>query len=480
MSDHPNFSDLGLIAPLSQTLADLGYEMPSPIQQKAIPVLLEGRDLVAQAQTGTGKTAAFALPILQKIDLKRLVPQALILAPTRELAIQVAESFQHYAKKLENFHVLPIYGGQDYERQLRALKRGVHVVVGTPGRVMDHLRSKKLSLATVETVILDEADEMLKMGFLTDVEWILSQIPKEHQAGFFSATMPNSIKKIVKDYLSDPVTIKIKAQSVASLAIQQNALFVQQRNKLEAITRYLEVEPFEAILIFVRTKNATSELAEKLIARGYSVAALNGDMNQSARERVVTQIKNRALDVIVATDVAARGLDVDRLSHIINYDIPSDVETYVHRIGRTGRAGREGKSVLFLTPRESGFLKDVERMIEKKVELIDPPSIAQIKSSRVDSFVKGVFAVAGENNLDYYRELVEKIAHDSEHELLTVAAALLKMAQKDKPLQMKGDKDILLEEDLSQPPRNSKNRSRKPSSSHKPKGAKRKSFGRRS
>lgn len=471
MSQTIAFNDLGIIKPLLNALEDLGYETPSTIQQKTIPVLLDGCDLVAQAQTGTGKTAAFALPILQKLDLKRAVPQALVLTPTRELAIQVAESFQRYAKHLKNFHVVPIYGGQDYQQQLRALKRGVHVVVGTPGRIMDHLRNQKLSLLTIDTVILDEADEMLKMGFLNDVEWILGQIPHEHQSAFFSATMPDSIKKITKNYLSKPVNVKIEARSIAATGTEQSAMLVNQRNKLEAITRYLEIEPFEAIIIFTRTKNATSELAEKLAARGYLVAALNGDMNQAAREKVIERIKRKSLDIVVATDVAARGLDVDRLSHVINYDAPSDVETYVHRIGRTGRAGRQGKSVLLLTPRERGFLNDIQRITAKKVMVIDPPSVAALRSNRVDNFVRQVLGVMDSDKLDYYRELAEKIAHDSERDMLCVAAALLKIAQKDKPLQMKGGKDVLLEEEQHSysPPRKKRRASGPP---HRQRGKK--------
>lgn len=365
MTDTSTFKQLDLPQPILSALTELGYESPTPIQAQSIPVLLSGGDLLAQAQTGTGKTAAFALPILSHLDVSLNAPQALVIAPTRELAIQVAEAFQSYAKHLKGFHVLPIYGGQDFRGQLRALKRGVQVVVGTPGRVMDHLRRGTLSLEALTTVVLDEADEMLKMGFIEDIEWILEQIPQAHQTALFSATMPEYIKKISQRYLKDAKHLQIKPTRNAIEKIEQFYLRVKREQKLEVLTRVLEIEAVDASIIFVRTKNCSAELAEKLQARGYAAAALNGDMNQSLREKVINQLKRGALDMVVATDVAARGIDVQRITHVINYDIPHDTEAYIHRIGRTGRAGRTGKAVLFVTPREYRLLKDIERAIQK-------------------------------------------------------------------------------------------------------------------
>lgn len=461
MTETNTFTDLALTKPLLRALSDLGYETPFPIQQRSIPVLLSGANLIAQAQTGTGKTAAFALPILQKLNLKQARPQALVLAPTRELAIQVAEAFQSYAKHLPNFHVAPIYGGQDYQPQLRALKRGVHVVVGTPGRVMDHIRRGKLALDHIKTLVLDEADEMLKMGFLEDVKWVLEQMPQDHQGALFSATMPNSIKNVAKTYFTDPQQVKIEAKSITTTNIEQSAMLVSQKNKIEALTRYLEVEMYDAAIVFARTKNSTAEIAHKLAARGYSAAALNGDMSQNLREKVIERVKRNSLDIIVATDVAARGLDVERLSHVINYDAPCDAETYVHRIGRTGRAGRKGKSLLLITPREQHFLRDIERATRLKVDLIDPPSVEALKDSRVENFTKHVLGVLQKGRLDYYRELVEKIAHQHESSELDVAAALLKIAQKDKPLQIHGEDKSLVEKGEFQPRRGSNQPRRK-------------------
>lgn len=443
-SESTTFNDFGLAKPLMTALSDLGYESPSPVQAQSIPILLEGHDLIAQAQTGTGKTAAFALPLLEKLDLKQNKTQALVLAPTRELAIQVAEALQSYAKHLPGFHIAPIYGGQSYTQQLRALKRGVHVVVGTPGRVMDHMRRKTLSLQDIKTLVLDEADEMLRMGFLEDVKWILEHMPHQHQTALFSATMPSSIQQVAKAHLNQPQHVKVKTKTMTASSIKQAAMIVSMKNKMEALTRYLEMEEFDGIIIFARTKVLTAELAEKLSARGYSAAALNGDMNQSAREKVISRVKRKSLDVIVATDVAARGLDVERLSHVINYDSPYDAETYVHRIGRTGRAGREGKSLLMLTPRERHHLRNIERTTKQTVEIITPPTIKEINKTRVENFTAQLTKVLQKNNLDHYRELVEKVSHDSEASELDVAAALLKMFQ---PLQeTKGDDKPLLEE----------------------------------
>ena len=351
-SSLPSFHDLALSEPVLKAVESAGYETPSPIQAEIIPFMLDGRDVLGQAQTGTGKTAAFALPILSRLNLQQKDPQVLVLAPTRELAIQVAEAFHGYASHLKGFHVLPIYGGQDYSTQLRQLRRGAHVVVGTPGRVMDHMRKGTLKLNQLSTLVLDEADEMLRMGFIDDVEWILDQIPEKRQIALFSATMPTVIRKIAQKYLHNPeqITIKVKTQTAEN--IRQRYWLVSGTHKLDALTRILEAEEFDGMIIFVRTKTATIELAEKLEARGHSAAAINGDMSQQLRERSINNLKNGKLDILVATDVAARGLDVERITHVVNYDIPYDTESYIHRIGRTGRAGRTGDAILFVSPRE--------------------------------------------------------------------------------------------------------------------------------
>lgn len=433
MSAIKSFKDLELIPKLLEGLSALGYETPSPIQELSIPILLSGRDLIAQAQTGTGKTAAFALPLLQQLDLTILLPQAIILAPTRELAIQVAEAFKSYARFLPSLRVLPIYGGQEFGGQLKALTRGVHVVVGTPGRVMDHLRRGSLSLQAVKNVVLDEADEMLKMGFLEDVEWILQQIPDQRQMALFSATMPPSIQKVANQYLREPKKIHIKAKSMTATGIEQFFMQVANSNKLEALTRYLEIEDFDGMLIFTRTKNATMELAEKIDARGYAVAAMNGDMSQALREKTIARLKKKSLDIVIATDVAARGLDVDRISHVINYDAPYDPESYVHRIGRTGRAGRTGKSLIFINPREHYLLRDIEATTQHKITLIEPPSVSQIQKRRLEKFSEKIRTALTSGKLDYYRELAEKVAYQCECSHLDVAAALASFVQKDKP-----------------------------------------------
>ena len=453
MSQPTTFTDFNLSKPLLDALSDLGYETPTPVQNECIPVLLEGRDLVGQAQTGTGKTAAFALPILENLNLKQTSPQALILAPTRELAIQVSEAFQSYAKYLPGFHVAPIYGGQDYQKQMRALKRGLHVVVGTPGRIMDHMNRGTLSLHNINTLVLDEGDEMLRTGFLEDIQWILEQMPQKRQCALFSATMPASIQKVAKTYLNNAKQVKVVTKTMTVEGTLQCAMLVSNKHKLEALTRYLEMEDFDGVLIFARTKNTTSELADKLAARGYSAAALNGDMNQNAREKVIDRVKRKSLDIIVATDVAARGLDIQRLTHVINYDAPYDVESYVHRIGRTGRAGREGKSLLMITPREQYYLRAIERTTNQSVKVIMPPSIDELRHMRAESFISYVLKVLEKNKLDYYRELVEKIAYQSESSELDIAAALLKIAQKDKPLQLKEEEQSLLDQDELKPKR---------------------------
>lgn len=428
------FEQFGLSDKILPALADLGYETPSPVQEQSIPVLMAGRDLLAQAQTGTGKTAAFALPILSKLALDRehAFPQALILAPTRELALQVAEAFNSYAKYIKGFHVLAIYGGSDMGRQLKALKRGVHVVVGTPGRIMDHLRRKTLPMEHINTIILDEADEMLKMGFQEDVTWILQQIPKtqHHQTALFSATIPPSIQQIVNRYLKNAVEVKVNPKARTVAAIEQNYVMVADHHKLNALTNFLEVEDFDGILIFTRTKNTSTEIAEKLESRGYSAAALNGDMSQNNREKVIQKIKRNVLDIIVATDVAARGIDIDRISHVISFDVPHDTESYIHRIGRTGRAGRKGKALLFVTPRERYMLRDIERAVNQPLHAINPPSVAEINEKRSANLIAKVLAALEKNDLDNYRELIESMVHKNECSELDIAAAAISLIAK--------------------------------------------------
>lgn len=430
-----SFSQLELAPAVTQSLAELGYEAPTPIQAQSIPVLLQDQDLLAQAQTGTGKTAAFALPILSKIDLSLKAPQALILAPTRELAIQVAEAFQRYAKHLKGFHVLPIYGGQDYRIQLKALQRGAQVIVGTPGRLMDHLERGKLSGEHIKSVVLDEADEMLRMGFINDVEWILSQIPNQHTTALFSATLPKPIQKIAERYLKDAQRIHIEPKQSTVSNIEQFYCFATQNQKLEVLTRFLDVEDVQAAIIFTRTKISSDELAEKLQARGFAAAALNGDMNQTNREKVIGQLRRGALDIVIATDVAARGIDVERVSHVINYDIPADVECYIHRIGRTGRAGRQGKAILFVTSRERRLLSDIERTIQKPIQQLEPPTILEMKQNRSRQLAEKIIGIVEKSqHLDAYREMLENIIATTNCTTHDIAAALLYLQQQDTPL----------------------------------------------
>jgi len=427
------FDQLALKPELLQVLDELGYETPSPIQAQAIPLLLDGRDVVGQAQTGTGKTAAFALPILSRLDLQQKDPQVLVLAPTRELAIQVSEAFQTYASHLKGFHVVPIYGGQDYAVQIRALKRGVHVAVGTPGRVMDHIRRGTLVLKNISTLVLDEGDEMLRMGFIDDVEWILDQIPKDRQIALFSATMPQQIRRIATRYLNQPADITIKVKTTTAETIRQRFWPVQGFHKLDALTRILEAEPFDAMLIFVRTKISTVNLSEKLAARGYASAPLNGDIEQRQRERAIENLKRGKLDILVATDVAARGLDVERISHVVNYDIPHDTEAYVHRIGRTGRAGREGDAILFVTPRERRLLHAIEKATRNKIEIMDLPSTDVINNKRIDKFKQRISDTLENGDLELFCRMIEQYQQEHEVPTLQIAAALAQLAQGDAP-----------------------------------------------
>ncbi|TQV76839.1 DEAD/DEAH box helicase [Aliikangiella marina] len=429
-----SFNDLDLPQELTDVLSEIGYEKPSPIQAASIPVLQGGADLIGQAQTGTGKTAAFALPLMAKIDLKNKQPQALILAPTRELAIQVAEAFKTYSKYFKGFQVLPVYGGQSMSQQLRQLSRGAHVIVGTPGRVMDHMRRGKLKWDAMHTLVLDEADEMLRMGFLEDVEWILEKTPESRQIALFSATMPREIQRVAERFLKSPQEIKIKTTTTTATTITQQYLLVSNNHKLDALTRLLEVEESDAIIIFVRTKTATVELADKLNARGYAAAAINGDMQQSAREQTIERLKKHKLDILIATDVAARGLDVPRISHVINYDISQDVESYVHRIGRTGRAGREGAAILFVTPREKRMLALIEKVTKKKIERIGLPSTESINDQRIEKFKLKITEKIDSGDLQPYLEILEAYQYESNQTGLEIAAALASLAHENTPL----------------------------------------------
>ncbi|MFZ6771721.1 DEAD/DEAH box helicase [Undibacterium sp. SXout7W] len=428
------FADLQLSAPLLRALQDVGYETPSPIQAATIPYLLDNRDVLGQAQTGTGKTASFALPILSRIDIRQTTPQALVLAPTRELAIQVAEAFQTYARHIPGFHVLPIYGGQSYGPQLSALRRGVHVVVGTPGRVIDHLDKGSLDLSALKTLVLDEADEMLRMGFIDDVERILQETPESRQTALFSATMPSAIKRIAQTYLDNPAEVTIAAKTGTADNIRQRYWLVSGMHKLDALTRILEAETFDGMIIFARTKLGTEELAAKLDARGFSVAAINGDINQQQRERTIQQLKDGKIDILVATDVAARGLDVERISHVINYDVPYDPESYTHRIGRTGRAGRSGEAILFITPREKNLLKAIERATRQPVSPLELPTIQTVNNVRIARFKDQISTTLAEGGLEEFASLIE--SYEQEHNIpaLEIAAALAKMARGDEPL----------------------------------------------
>ncbi|TQV70118.1 DEAD/DEAH box helicase [Exilibacterium tricleocarpae] len=431
------FDALGLADALLPALRKIGYEMPSPIQARTIPPLLAGRDLLGQAQTGTGKTAAFALPLLSKIDIADPATQGLILAPTRELAIQVAEACQSYASHMRDFHVVPIYGGADYRGQIKQLRRGAQLVVGTPGRVMDHMRRGTLDLSRIRHLVLDEADEMLRMGFIDDVEWILEQTPAQRQTALFSATMPSAIKRIAKAHLREPEEITIKVKTATTERIAQRYWTVTGVNKLDALTRILEAEDFDAVIIFVRTKIATQELAERLRARGYGAAPLNGDIAQSQREQTLNQLKAGKVDILVATDVAARGLDVDRITHVINYDIPYDTEAYIHRIGRTGRAGRNGEAILFVAPREKRLLRAIEKATNKSITPMSLPSTADINQKRIADFKQRITETVTSEQLDEFMPLIEDVVEEQQLNPLHVAAALALIAQDGTPLLLK-------------------------------------------
>jgi len=433
-----SFAELGLHQAVVQALREVGYESPTPIQAATIPVLLRGEDLLGQAQTGTGKTAAFALPLLSRLDLARREPQALVLVPTRELAIQVAEAFQKYAAHLPGFHVLPIYGGQSYTPQLNALRRGAHVIVGTPGRIMDHLERGTLVLDAIRFVVLDEADEMLAMGFIDAIDTILSRTPRGKQVALFSATLPAQIRQISQRHLRCAHEITISGKTTTAANIHQRYWLVSGMHKLDALTRILEVESFDAMLVFVRTKQSTVELAERLIARGFAAAALNGDIQQSQRERTVAQLKSGAIDILVATDVAARGLDVDRIGHVVNFDVPHDTESYVHRIGRTGRAGRSGEAILFVAPRERNMLRAIERATRQPIEAMNLPTLDDVNQRRIARFKERIAGALNSGASSSYRSVVEDFARECGADITDVAAALASLAQGRTPLILSG------------------------------------------
>jgi len=430
----PDFESLGVIDPVLKAIKQLGYEQPSPIQAQSIPILINGENLLGVAQTGTGKTGAFAMPLLSRLDNAQKTPQILVLTPTRELAIQVAEAFQTYARHLKKFHVLPVYGGQDMSIQLRGLRRGAQVIVGTPGRILDHIRRRSLILNKLNALVLDEADEMLRMGFIDDVETILAETPSECQRALFSATMPPTIRRVVKKYLGDAKEVSIASKTKTVERITQFYLIVKGHQKMEALTRILEVEEFDGMLIFVRTKSSTAEVAEKLEARGFSAAALNGDLSQTLRERTVNRLKKGQVDIVVATDVAARGLDVERISHVINYDIPYDNEAYVHRIGRTGRAGRDGKAILFVAPKENRLLHSIERSTNQKITMMGLPTGDQVSIQRIQQFEDRTLQSLEIKDLDRFKKLLHTLCENNNISISDVAAGLASQLQQDRPL----------------------------------------------
>ena len=440
------FEKLGLPDEVIEAVKRVGFEQPSPIQAQTIPLLMDGRDVVGLAQTGTGKTAAFALPVLSQIDPEKRYPQALVLAPTRELALQVSDSFQSFADHIGGVSILPIYGGQAYGIQLSGLRRGAQVIVGTPGRVIDHLEKGSLDISNLSFLVLDEADEMLNMGFQEDVERILEDTPDSKQVALFSATMPNAIRRISRDYLNDPEEVTVKSETRTNTNITQRYLFTAHRNKLDAITRILEVTEFEAMIVFVRTKNETEELAEKLRARGFSAAAINGDIAQQQRERTVDQLRDGRLDILVATDVAARGLDVERISHVLNYDIPNDTESYVHRIGRTGRAGRSGEAILFVTPRERRMLRSIERVTNATIEEMDLPTVDEVNESRKAKFMDSITESLEATDLQIFKTMVREYSAANNVPMDDIAAALATQA-------LAGDEFLMKE-----PPRDKRDR----------------------
>lgn len=433
-----SFDQFGLNSEIIKAIKEIGYESPSPIQIKTIPHLIEGSDIIGQAQTGTGKTAAFSIPVLQNIDASNRGLQAIILTPTRELAIQVAEAIHSYAKYIKNVRVLPVYGGQSIFQQVKHLRSGVQIIVGTPGRVMDHIRRETIEFSELKMVVLDEADEMLRMGFIDDVEWILSHTPKERQTALFSATMPKEVRRIAERHLQNPVNIQIEQKTLTVPAIKQYYLNVSESQKTDVLTKILEAESTEdeSILIFNRTKRGCDQLNEKLTARGYSVEAMHGDMNQNQREAVLKKLKAGKVEILVATDVAARGIDVENIGVVINFDMPGDTESYVHRIGRTGRAGRKGKSILFVTPKQVRMKRDIEVFTKQQIEPLRLPSPTDIVARRVSSLKEKLIAALTEKELDLYLALVEDFAEENGCDIVEIAAAAMFLAVGDKPLEV--------------------------------------------
>ena len=423
ISDGPNFEEFGLLPEILRAVASMGYETPSPIQLRSIPPLLEGCDLLGVAQTGTGKTAAFALPLLSRLDPNLKAVQMLCLAPTRELAIQVADAMEGFAEHISGLRILPVYGGTGYSDQIRELKRGAQIVVGTPGRVMDHVQKKYMKLDQVKALVLDEADEMLRMGFIEDIEWILEQTPKDRQTALFSATMPKPIRKLADKHLNEPVEITIEVKRENAPNIRQRFLNLRPHEKKDILARILEIEPFGAVLIFARTKNATTEIAENLMARGYAAEALNGDMPQKLREKTVDRLRKGHVKIVVATDVAARGLDVDVITHVVNYDAPFDLESYTHRIGRTGRAGREGDAILFVTNKEMRMLKAIERTLKVPCEEYTFPTLEEMNERRMGEFFSRIESVSTVDLTDY-RQAIQRFLEESGKDSIEVAASL--------------------------------------------------------
>ena len=441
------FGCFGFGSELLQALEAIGYREPSPIQKAAIPELMLGRDLVGQAQTGTGKTAAFALPMLARLDPAERKPQVLVLAPTRELALQVADAFNSYASQLNGVRTLAIYGGADFRDQIHQLKRGVQIVVGTPGRVMDHMRQGTLDLSNLRALVLDEADEMLRMGFIDDVEWVLEQLPEKRQVVLFSATMPAEIRRISQKYLNSPAEVTIRQKAADASLIRQRFLMVHAPHKLAALERVLEAETSEGVIVFARTKAITITVAESLEQHGYDVAVLNGDVPQAQRERTIERLKSGQVDVLVATDVAARGLDVERIGLVINYDIPFDAEAYVHRIGRTGRAGRTGDAILFLTPRERRFLGGLERVVAKPIAEMEVPSNATINQNRLDRMrakLTGCLQTpeSSEQERALLSEILQRVAQEQGSSPEQLALAAMELALAGKPLLLQGEENF--------------------------------------
>ncbi|STX50652.1 ATP-dependent RNA helicase DeaD [Legionella busanensis] len=437
-----NFAALNLSAPLLKALEDMKFQTPSPVQAQTIPQMLEGRDIIAQAQTGTGKTAAFALPILERLNTNLAVTQALVLAPTRELAIQVAEQFKTLGK-YQRVTVSVLCGGQDYSKQLKQLREGAQVVVGTPGRILDHMDRGTLKLNNLSTFVLDEADEMLQMGFIDDIELIFSKLPEKKQIALFSATMPHRIRQIANNYLVDPVSVQIRSETATVKSVEQRFLFASPAQKPDALLRILAVEDYQGVIVFVRTKSATEDVADNLQKQGHRAMAIHGDITQALREKIVAQFRQGAIDVLVATDVAARGLDVERVTHVINYDVPHDSETYVHRIGRTGRAGRSGVTILFVSPRESRTLNNIERHTRQRIEKINVPTDQMIQQAKQERFLANISNRLEHKNIAQYRQIIDSFLEQNPNVAAAdVAAALALLINNNKPWQFESPKSV--------------------------------------